>query len=109
MNVGNEMYQLARELFPIDRSLTGDGVRRTLAVLKRELPEMTVHEVPSGTEVFDWTVPKEWAVRQAYIEDEKGNHIIDYKDLNLHVMGYSTPVDRWVDLEELKHYIYVQK
>lgn len=109
MNVGNEMYQLARERFPIDRSLTGDGVRRTLAVLKRELPEMTVHEVPSGTEVFDWTVPKEWAVRQAYIEDEKGNHIIDYKDLNLHVMGYSTPVDRWVDLEELKHYIYVQK
>lgn len=109
MNVGNEMYQLARELFPIDRSLTGDGVRRTLTVLKRELPEMTVHEVPSGTEVFDWTVPKEWAVRQAYIEDEKGNRIIDYKDLNLHVMGYSTPVDRWVDLEELKHYIYVQK
>lgn len=109
MNVGNEMYQLARELFPIDRSLTGEGVRRTLAVLKRELPEMTVHEVPSGTEVFDWTVPKEWAVRQAYIEDEKGNRIIDYKDLNLHVMGYSTPVDRWVDLEELKKYIYVQK
>ncbi len=108
MNVGNEMYQLARELFPIDRSLTGDGVRRTLAVLKRELPELTIHEVPSGTEVFDWTVPKEWAVRQAYIEDEKGNRIIDYKDLNLHVMGYSTPVDRRVDLEELKHYIYVQ-
>lgn len=109
MNVGNEMYELARELFPLDRSLTGDGVRRTLAVIKRELPEMTVHEVPSGTEVFDWTVPKEWAVRQAYIEDEKGNRIIDYKDLNLHVMGYSTPVDRWVDLEELKKYIYVQK
>lgn len=109
MNIGNEMYELARELFPLDRSLTGDGVRRTLAVLKRELPEMTVHEVPSGTEVFDWTVPKEWAVRQAYIEDEKGNRIIDYKDLNLHVMGYSTPVDRWVDLEELKKYIYVQK
>ncbi len=109
MNIGNEMYELARELFPLDRSLTGDGVRRTLAVIKRELPEMTVHEVPSGTEVFDWTVPKEWAVRQAYIEDEKGNRIIDYKDLNLHVMGYSTPVDRWVDLEELKKYIYVQK
>lgn len=109
MNIGNEMYELARELFPLDRSLTGDGVRRTLAVLRRELPEMTVHEVPSGTEVFDWTVPKEWAVRQAYIEDEKGNRIIDYKDLNLHVMGYSTPVDRWVDLEELKKYIYVQK
>lgn len=109
MNVGNEMYQLARELFPIDRSLTGDGVRRTLEIIKRELPEITVHEVPSGTKVFDWTVPKEWSIRQAYIEDEKGNRIIDYKDLNLHVVGYSVPVDRWVDLEELKQYIYVQK
>lgn len=109
MSIGDEMYQLAKELFPIDRSLTGDGVRRTLAILRRELPDMTVHEVPSGTQVFDWTVPKEWAIRQAYIEDEKGNRIIDYKDLNLYVMGYSLPVDRWVDLEELKQHIYVQK
>ncbi len=109
MNVGSEMYRLAEELFPICRSLTGDGVRHTLAVLKRELPDMTLHEVPTGTQAFDWTVPKEWAIRQAYIEDEKGNRIIDYRDLNLHVMGYSVPVDRWVDLEELKQYIYVQK
>lgn len=109
MSIGDEMYQLAKELFPIDRSLTGDGVRRTLAILRRELPDMTVHEVPSGTQVFDWTVPREWAIRQAYIEDEKGNRIIDYKDLNLYVMGYSLPVDRWVDLEELKQHIYVQK
>lgn len=109
MSIGEEMYQLAKELFPIGRSLTGDGVRQTLAVLGRELPEMTIHEVPSGTEVFDWTVPKEWAIRQAYIEDEKGSRIIDYRDLNLHVMGYSLPVDRWVDLEELKQHIYVQK
>lgn len=109
MNIGDEMYQLAKELFPIDRSLTGEGVRQTLAVLHRELPDLTVHEVPSGTRVFDWTVPKEWAVRQAYIEDEQGNRIIDYKDLNLHVMGYSSPVDRWVDLNELKQHIYVQK
>ncbi len=109
MSIGDEMYQLARKLFPIGRSLTGDGVRQTLAILKRELPDMTIHEVPSGTQVFDWTVPKEWAVRQAYIEDEAGNRIIDYRDLNLHVMGYSVPVDRWVDLEELKRHIYVQK
>lgn len=109
MNIGDEMYQLAKELFPIDRSLTGEGVRQTLAVLHRELPDLTVHEVPSGTRVFDWTVPKEWAVRQAYIEDAQGNRIIDYKDLNLHVMGYSSPVDRWVDLNELKQHIYVQK
>lgn len=109
MSIGDEMYQLAEELFPIDRSLTGDGVRRTLAIIQRELPDMKVHEVPTGTQVFDWTVPKEWAVRQAYIEDEQGNRIIDYRDLNLHVVGYSTPVDRWVDLDELKQYIYVQK
>lgn len=109
MSIGDEMYRLAEELFPIDRSLTGDGVRRTLAIIKRELPDMEVHEVPTGTQVFDWTVPKEWAIRQAYIEDEQGNRIIDYKDLNLYVMGYSTPVDRWVDLEELKKHIYVQE
>lgn len=109
MSIGDEMYRLAEELFPIDRSLTGDGVRRTLAIIKRELPDMKVHEVPTGTQVFDWTVPKEWAIRQAYIEDEQGNRIIDYKDLNLYVMGYSTPVDRWVDLEELKKHIYVQE
>ena len=109
MSIGNEMYELARELFPIGRSLTGDGVRQTLAILKRELPHLTLHEVPSGTQVFDWTVPQEWAVRQAYIEDEKGNRVVDYKQLNLHVMGYSTPVDRWVELDELKQYIYVQQ
>lgn len=109
MSIGDKMYQLAKELFPIDRSLTGDGVRRTLEIIRRELPGLTVHEVPSGTKVFDWTVPKEWAIRQAYIEDEKGKRILDYKDLNLHVMGYSAPVDRWVDLEELKQYIHVQK
>ena len=109
MSIGNEMYELARELFPIDRSLTGDGVRQTLAILQRELPKMTIHEVPTGTKVFDWTVPQEWAIRQAYIEDETGNRIVDYKNLNLHVMGYSAPVDEWVDLEELKQHIYVQK
>lgn len=109
MSIGNDMYELARELFPIARSLTGEGVRETLGILKRELPDMTIHEVPSGTKVFDWTVPQEWAIRKAYIEDEAGNRIVDYEDLNLHVVGYSTPVDRWVELDELKKYIYVQK
>lgn len=107
MNIGNEMYTLAEELYPIGRSLTGAGVRGTLLILKRELPELTIHEVPTSTSVFDWTIPKEWAIREAYIEDEAGNRIVDYDKLNLHVVGYSAPVDRWVDLDELKKYIYV--
>ena len=109
MSVGAQMYELAKELFPICRSLTGEGVRQTLSILQRELPAMTIHEVPTGTQVFDWTVPKEWVIRQAYIETEDGERVLDFQELNLHVMGYSTPVDRWVDLEELKQYIYVQK
>ena len=105
---GNEMYELARELFPIGRSLTGKGVRKTLQIMKRELPELMIYEVPSGTKAFDWTVPKEWDIREGYIEDEEGTRIVDYNDLNLHVVGYSCPVDRVVDLDELKQYIYVQ-
>lgn len=109
MSIGNQMYELAKELYPIGRSLTGEGVRKTLSILQRELQDLTIHEVPSGTKVFDWTVPKEWAIRKAYIEDEAGNKIVDYDKLNLHVVGYSTAVDRWVDLDELKQYIYVQE
>lgn len=109
MSIGNQMYELAKELYPIGRSLTGAGVRKTLSILQRELPELTMHEVPSGTKVFDWTIPKEWSIQKAYIEDEAGNKIVDYDTLNLHVVGYSTAVDRWVDLEELKQYIYVQE
>ncbi len=105
---GKWMYDLADRLFPIGRSLTGSGVRESLQILKEEIPELQIREVPSGTQVFDWTVPKEWKIREAYIEDETGKRIIDYSQLNLHVVGYSQPVDRVVELEELKKYIYVQ-
>ena len=71
-------------------------------------PKFKIHEIPSGTNVFDWTIPKEWKINAAYIEDEHGNHIIDMKNNNLHVLGYSIPIDKWVDLEELKKYIYTQ-
>lgn len=111
MTEGNRMYKLAKEMFPICRSITGQGVRETLEILKNSIgggTNLSIVDVPSGTEVFDWTVPKEWAIREAYIEDEYGNKIIDMQDNNLHVMGYSTPVDRWVDLEDLKKYIYVE-
>ena len=103
---GQEMYDLAAEIFPIFRSLTGEGVRKTLGVLNdyvsRDGIHLKIHEVPSGTQVFDWTVPKEWRIRSAYIEDRQGNRIVDMEENNLHVLGYSVPVDRWVSLEELK-------
>jgi aminopeptidase-like protein len=105
-DIGNRMYQWATDLFPITRSLTGLGVRETLFYLKELLPKLTTHSVPSGTTVFDWTVPDEWVIRDAYIADEKGTKIIDLKKNNLHVIGYSEPVNRLMQLEELKPYLY---
>lgn len=99
-NVGKSMHDLMRELFPICRSLTGPGVRQTLKILQRYLP-LTIHEVPSGTRVFDWTVPKEWIIRDAYVIDPDGRKIIDFKQNNLHVVGYSIPVDLVLSREEL--------
>lgn len=108
-NIGKDICKIAERLFPICRSITGNGVRETLKLLSEYVPEMKIHGVPSGTQVFDWTVPKEWNIRDAYIEDEYRNHIIDFKDNNLHVMGYSSPVDMWMDLEEMLQYIYTQQ
>ncbi|RDY27378.1 DUF4910 domain-containing protein [Lachnotalea glycerini] len=103
------MYQLAARLFPICRSITGKGTRETLEIIKEILPMLHIENVASGTEVFDWTIPNEWNVFEAYIEDESGKRIIDFKDNNLYVMGYSSPVDRFVNLEELKKYVYTQE
>ena len=109
---GEEIYNLVKELFPICRSLSGDGVRESLQILsdymEKDGIKLEQKEVPTGTEVFDWTVPKEWKIREAYIEDKNGTKIIDMKENNLHVMGYSTPVDNWVSLEELKKVVYTQ-
>ena len=106
------MYDFASKIFPYTRSITGEGVRQTLKDLADRIAtagvELKISSVPSGTQVFDWTVPKEWKIRDAYIENEAGEHIIDMKDCNLHVLGYSTPVDEWVDLNELKEHIYVE-
>lgn len=109
MGDGQRMYRLAERLFPICRSITGDGVRETLSILREYIPDMKIYEVPSGTRVFDWTIPREWRIREAYIENGKGERIIDMKENNLHVMGYSAPMDRYVSLDELKQYIYVQE
>ena len=108
MDIGNEMYTLCNKLFPICRSITGNGVRETLRVLQNICPAMTLHEVPTGTQVFDWTVPKEWNIRDAWIKNSKGEKILDFAKSNLHVMGYSIPVNQKVTLEELLPLIHTQ-
>lgn len=106
---GKEMHALAARMFPICRSITGNGVRETLAIIKEEIPDLEIKEVPTGTPVFDWTVPKEWNISQAYIENSKGERILDFQNCNLHVLGYSVPVDCYVSKEELLQHVYVEE
>lgn len=104
--VGEEMIGWARDLYPIRRSLSGPGVRETLAYIKGLLPDLQIYEVASGTKVLDWEVPDEWTLRAAYVEDEAGNKIIDIEDHGLHILGYSEPIDTVVELEELQQHLY---
>ncbi len=99
--LGQQLYELVADLYPICRSITGDGVRETLRRLQRYLP-LTVHEVPSGTDVFDWTVPREWNIRDAYIKDARGERVVDFRRSNLHVVNYSVPVRGQMSLEDLR-------
>ncbi|MGH9930357.1 MAG: DUF4910 domain-containing protein, partial [Pyrinomonadaceae bacterium] len=89
LDIGQKMHGWMRDLFPIPRSLTGDGVRQTLRYIKDSLPELQINEVPTGTRAFDWTVPNEWTIRDAYIADESGRHVVNFRQHNLHVVGYS--------------------
>lgn len=104
--IGKKIHELATKLFPINRSLTGNGVRKTLSILKEICPTMTIHEVPSGTQVFDWTIPNEWNISDAYIIAPNGERIVDFKNNNLHVVGYSKPVNIELNLEELNKHLY---
>jgi aminopeptidase-like protein len=99
------MIRLIEELFPICRSITGDGVRQTLEILSRHVP-VEVNEVPSGTSVYDWTVPCEWNIRNAYIAREDGTRIVDFAAHNLHIVQYSTPIDATMSLEELRPHLH---
>ena len=104
--IGNDIHALAKRLWPINRSITGDGVRETLSILKEILPELVTYEVPSGTQVFDWTIPKEWRVNDAYIVTPSGKRICEFKKNNLHLVGYSTPIRSRLSLSELQKHLY---
>ncbi len=104
--IGDDMYGWARDLFPINRSLTGPGVRETLAYLKTLAPGLEIREIASGTPAFDWTVPDEWTLRDAYIENEAGERIVDIARHNLHVVGYSVPINAWLEREALDAHLH---
>ena len=108
MNLQNGflMYELAKRLFKIPRSITGNGVRDTLSILKETCPLLKIYEIPTGTKVFDWEIPKEWNIRDAWIKDPDGKKIIDFKKNNLHVMGYSLPIHGKIGLDKLLDHIY---
>ena len=107
-DTGRNMYELAGKLFPICRSITGNGFRQSLEMIREIVPEIQVFEVPSGTAVYDWTVPKEWNIRGGWIKNMQGETIIDFNDCNLHVMGYSIPVHQTISREELSEHVYTQ-
>src|SRR5215471_2541377 len=99
--IGRQLYDCASDLYPICRSITGNGVRETLRRLQQVVP-LAVHEVPSGTEVFDWTVPREWNVRDAYVKNSSGERVIDFQRSNLHLVNYSVPFRGRMSLDELR-------
>lgn len=104
-DLGKSMFELIKILYPICRSITGEGNRMTLRIIRGLIP-VEIKEVPSGTKVFDWTVPKEWNIKDAYIKDSKGRKIVDFKDSNLHVLNYSIPIHKITSIAELKEHIF---
>jgi aminopeptidase-like protein len=104
-DVGQEMYKLVAQLYPLCRSITGDGLRNTLSLLRQHIP-LDIHEIPTGTPVFDWEVPKEWNIKDAYVKNSSGDRIVDFKASNLHVVSYSTPLKKTIRLGELREHLY---
>jgi aminopeptidase-like protein len=102
---GEEMYALVERMYPLCRSITGDGVRATLDIVGEYIP-LQRHEVPTGTQVLDWTVPQEWNIRDAYVADATGRRVVDFAASSLHVLGYSVPVERTMPLSELRAHLH---
>ncbi|MBD2078558.1 DUF4910 domain-containing protein [Leptolyngbya sp. FACHB-17] len=103
--IGEDLHRFAAELYPICRSITGDGFRETLRQIERFIP-LKRFEIPTGTQVFDWTVPREWNIRDAYVKNSRGDRVIDFQQCNLHVVNYSIPVHQTMSLEELKPHLF---
>jgi len=104
--IKDSLFNLCERLWPINRSLTGEGVRQTLSVIRELIPELIIHEVASGANFFDWTVPKEWKIESAYIVAPDGEKICDFSENNLHIVGYSAPVNIEISLEELNEHLF---
>src|SRR5215467_868147 len=104
-DIGEEIFALATKIFPICRSITGSGVRQTLREIGAHVA-LETHEVPTGTKVFDWTIPREWNIRDAYIKDSRGETVVDFTRSNLHVVSYSVPVRKHVSLAELSRHVH---
>jgi len=104
--IGEQIYNFAEQLWGINRSITGNGVRQTLQLIQRHLPNLRIVEVPTGSKVFDWEVPQEWCVDEAYIIDPEGKKFCDFKQNNLHLLGYSIPFAGYMELPELTEHLY---
>ena len=105
-SIGSEMYKWSKDIFPYNRSITGPGVRKTLKYFQNIIPQISIKSIPSGTKVFDWVIPDEWNLKEAYIRDENGSKIIDFKNNNLHVVGYSHSIDEWLTFEDLDSHLF---
>ena len=105
MNEKECVENLFDSLFPICRSITGPGIQKSLEILSRQIP-LEIQSIPSGKQIFDWTVPKEWHINEAYLTGPDGKKYLDFKNSNLHVINFSTPIDRYMQLEELQPHLH---
>ena len=104
--IGLDIHNLASELWPLNRSITGEGLRESLKIISKHIPNLSIKSVPSGTNVFDWEIPTEWYVKEAYIITPTGEKICDFSENNLHLLGYSISFKGEVSLKKLKKHLY---